>query len=277
MSIMIYRLACVTALVALTACSDLLPAQTTVDADPDEVTVTIDGVNVAMNVPAGVGTFTIPNLHAPMVRLQWADEAANHDQLKIKPLVDRWEIKLPKSTTEQQLQLWLDDPARTTAAVKPIAAAADGGFTIPAHAAHVVGEKLRYELQPWKNTVGYWAVVDDYMYFLIDCDRGGSWNVGLLQGCGQGHGGSDAVISLHGPLTDLSLFATDQAPVESAAVSQIEFNAQETGHFQNFIWRHVGRIELSDPGVYALKISATKIAKGAVMDVRSVSLTRLPD
>ena len=75
--------------------------------------------------------------------------------------------------------------------------------------------------------------------------------------CGKGQGGSLVAATLG-----------DQ---------KVEFTVEDTGHFQNFIWRHIGEIGVSDPGVYALKISATKIAKGAVMDVRAVSLTRLPD
>lgn len=113
---MIDRFACFTVLVALTAASNLAIAQTSVGAEPGEVELQIDGANVSIDVPAGVDTFTIPNLHAPMVRLQWADEAANHDQLKIKPLVDRWEIKLPKAKSQQRIQLLLADAAVTTAA-----------------------------------------------------------------------------------------------------------------------------------------------------------------
>ena len=103
------------------------------------------------------------------------------------------------------------------------------------------------------------------------------FNVGILQGCGKGQGGSDATISLHGPV-EAGKYANDQQPLDEAAVGQIDFQVEETGHFQNFqYWRHVGELSVSEKGVFALKVSAKKIAKAALMDFRAISLTKIPE
>ena len=77
-------------------------------------------------------------------------------------------------------------------------------------------------------------------------------------------GGSTAEIAL------LAGAATDKP------VAQIEFEVLETGHFQNFVWRHLGEINVTDAGDYQLRISPKNIKRGALMDVRAVHLIRLP-
>ena len=89
----------------------------------------------------------------------------------------------------------------------------------------------------------------------------GRFNVGILQGCGKGQGGSDAVINIQN--------STDQSS------TKLDFKVEETGHFQNFKWRTIGEIELSQ-GQQTLEIRPVKIANKALMDVRAIHLVRLP-
>ena len=239
--------------------------------------ITINGRTVSIVIPAGANSVIIPNLHAPLVSKPAADNG-KAQVLEVTPLVDAWEVKVAKSDTARQVDLVLGAKPQTIEALKPIVARPDGGFDLPAHLAHVVSEKLRYELQPWKNTVGYWVVPEDYAYFVIRCNRLGKWNVGILQGCGTGQGGSQATISLHGPIRKgKDRFKTFQEPIAAKAFAQFDFQVEETGHFQNFQWRHVGELSMDQKGLYALKVSPKAIANNALMDFRAISLTPIPE
>ena len=81
----------------------------------------------------------------------------------------------------------------------------------------------------------------------------------VLQGCGKGQGGSDAVISLR---------------QDGQVKAELTFQTIDTGHFQNFRWNHLGMIELPAAGTYQLRIDATRIAKVALFDVRTIHLVR---
>ena len=235
----------------------------------------IDKRTVTIEVPAGAEQVVVPNLHAPMRNLRWADTDGNKGKLEISPLVDAWQIKVAKSNESRTARLVLGGKPQRTEELTTIKPRPDGGFDIPAHLAHVVGKMLRYETQPWKNTIGYWVGADDYAYFILQFNKPGNFNAGILQGCGKGQGGSDATISLHGPV-EADKYTSNQQPLDEASLAQVDFQVEETGHFQNFKWRHVGELSVATKGIYAIKVAPKKIAKGALMDVRAISLTPIP-
>jgi len=158
----------------------------------------------------------------------------------------------------------LDAPPLLMTECKPIQATGDGSLFLPAHMATTTGDKIRYEPQTIKNTVGYWAGMQNSASWTLNVAKPGKFNVEILQGCGAGNGGSTAEITLQ--------------PVASAdkPAAQIEFEVLETGHFQNFLWRHLGEINVAVAGDYKLQISPKNIKRGALMDVRAVHLIRLP-
>ena len=82
---------------------------------------------------------------------------------------------------------------------------------------------VRFEPQPHKNTIGYWAVASDSVSWPIQISKPGPFNVGLLQGAGEKGGGTARI----------SLLAND------AVVDSFEFDVEVTGHFQNFRWKHL--------------------------------------
>lgn len=133
--------------------------------------------------------------------------------------------------------------------------AADGSFTLKASEAQVNGVKLRYEPKPEKNTLGYWTEVDDQARWEFHVDRPGTFDVEVLQGCGAGQGGS--TMSL--------LFSR-------GTWTEFPFEVQETGHFQNFVPRIIGRVVASDAGEASLRIKPAKIAKAAACDIRQIRL-----
>lgn len=59
--------------------------------------------------------------------------------------------------------------------------------------------------------------------------------------------------------------------------TNLGFTVEDTGHFQNFIPRTVGRIQINEPGPHALTIRARDRRHAAVMDVREIRLVPWAD
>lgn len=173
--------------------------------------------------------------------------------LKFRPEVSEWLITLPETAS-----------VPTTVVMKTVGlpmllaqphvnqADEDGVLNLPAHHAVVHGKLLRFEPQPFKNTVGYWANEKDWCEWKLDVETAGTYEVHVLQGCGKGHGGSEVQVSVGG--------------------SSLTFVVQDTGHFQKFKDRHVGSVSISKKGAQSLKVVPVNKAKGAIMDVRLIRL-----
>ncbi len=110
---------------------------------------------------------------------------------------------------------------------------------------------MRYEPQTNKNCLGYWTKAEDWADWTFDVARAGSYEVDVWQGCGKGHGGSDVAVEVGG--------------------GRFDFVVEDTGHFQNFTPRRVGRIELP-AGRHTLAIKPKRKQAAAVMDIRRVVL-----
>ncbi len=130
--------------------------------------------------------------------------------------------------------------------------AKDGTVTLPARTARVHGVQLRYEPLPHKNTLGFWTRADDWASWQLTISKPGTFTVEVLQGCGKGQGGSTVELAVAG--------------------QTLTFTVEDTGHFQNFKPRQVGKVTLDKPGRYTLTVKPTKKAAAAVMDLRSVML-----
>ncbi len=263
-------------------------------ADSPGVTAFRGDDRVVLEIEATVpGAVHIPRLAAPWRSAHWEiDEAADASQGKIQvhPEPDHWVVRWsdrPKQA--KRLVIELDAAPRLLAELEPVAPVADGSLLLPAHLARVWGEKLRYEPQPFKNTVGYWVIPTDRAEWSFTLDRPGKFNVAILQGCGVGQGGSRAAMEFRRLTTAPDDRASDVAGTETGspqtigrapgnAVDQgrVRFEVRETGHFQNFQWRHLGTVELQ-VGTYVLVLHPEQIAKNALMDVRAIHLVRLPD
>jgi len=130
--------------------------------------------------------------------------------------------------------------------------AKDGTITLPAKFAAVHGTQLRYEPLPHKNTLGFWVDANDHASWDLTVATPGRFEVEVLQGCGKGQGGSSVEVSI--------------------AEQTLPMTVEDTGHFQNFVPRTIGTVELTKPGRYTLTIKTKTKAKAAVMDVRQVAL-----
>jgi hypothetical protein len=128
----------------------------------------------------------------------------------------------------------------------------DGQVLLHAKDATIVGVKARYEPKPEKNTIGFWTEPKDSARWEFTVHQPGAFDVQVLQGCGTGQGGSNVAVEVAGQ----SLF----------------FVVQDTGHFQNFTPRIIGRVTLAQNGPHTLKVQPLTKAKAAVMDLRQVRL-----
>jgi arylsulfatase A len=125
---------------------------------------------------------------------------------------------------------------------------------LEARDAQVKATKMKYEEPPQKDTLGFWVNVEDTASWTFQAPKAGTYRVTVLQGCGKGNGGS--VVALD----------TQQG--------SCEFTVEETGHFQRFVPREVGKLTLV-AGANTLTVRPVKKAKAAVMDLRRVILERV--
>jgi hypothetical protein len=144
---------------------------------------------------------------------------------------------------------------QTQRASKPVPQAPDGTVLLHAKDVAIHGTTVRYEPQPNKNTVGYWTRLEDWVSWDFEVTRSGAFKVEILQGCGNGSGGSEVAFSLG-----------DQT---------LTTKVVETGGFQNFVTREIGIFKFDKPGVYALSVKPKTKPGLAVMDLRSVTLRPL--
>ena len=136
-------------------------------------------------------------------------------------------------------------------------ASKDGGnalIFLEARDAQVKAAKMKYEDQPHKDTLGFWVNVEDTASWTFKAPLAGKYRVTVLQGCGKGNGGSTVAVE--------------------AGASRCEFTVEETGHFQRFVPREIGQIELAT-GDNTLTVRPLKKAKAAIMELRRVILERV--
>lgn len=124
-------------------------------------------------------------------------------------------------------------------------------ISLPAKSATVHGTNARYEPQPHKNTIGFWTKPEDWVSWDFEVPQAGVYEVEILQGCGNGCGGAEIAISV--------------------GEQTIDFASEETGHFQNFIPRKVGKLKLA-AGKQTLEFRPKNKRGAAVLDLRQITL-----
>jgi acetyl esterase/lipase len=205
-------------------------------------------------VPAS-GNLEIPRLNNPVGKIYLKGDATKKE-LKLKPGLTIWAITLPKAASNDGKFVIVVETIgapHLPRIPRIVAASREGSITLAAHDSITHGKLLRYEPQPHKNTVGYWANAKDTCEWHFYTDEAASFDLHILQGCGKGQG------------SKVEISVGDQT---------IEFTVEDTGHFQNFKDRQLGTITLDKAGLHTLRIRPIAKAKNAVMDVRQVRLVR---
>jgi lysophospholipase L1-like esterase len=130
--------------------------------------------------------------------------------------------------------------------------AADAVITLRSAEATTYSEMMRFEPATNKNCLGYWVNPADWADWTFTVNRPGTYDVEVWQGCGRDQGGSEV-------------------NVETGGVT-LPFTVEETGHFQNFVPRRVGRVTFSSAGPQTLAIKPQNKKAAAVMDIRRIRL-----
>ena len=178
----------------------------------------------------------------------------------VHPEIEYWEIRFKGKPASENVVLEFDSYPAAPEEAKPTEQAGDGTLTLRCSQGRTTGEKLRFEPQPHKNTIGYWAVAEDSVSWPVKIAKPGRFNVALLQGASSKGGG----------VARISVLAGEKV------VDSIEHQVEVTGHFQNFVWKHSGSIAITEPGDYHLRIEAVEKPNVALMDVRQVHLSPNP-
>ena len=131
-----------------------------------------------------------------------------------------------------------------------IAQDAAGVITLAASNAITHSVTMRYEPAEKKNCLGYWVNPADWADWEFAVTKPGVFTVEVSQGCAGG--GSKVFVE--------------------AGDARLEFEVENTGHFQNFKPRVIGEITLQAAGTHTLAIKPQTKKGGAVMDIRQVRL-----
>ena len=215
--------------------------------------LTIYRDRVEVDVAKGVEKVLIPRLTTP-IKSVYLKGDNKKSQLKFWPEVAEWRITLPKGSNTEGAEIIIETSGQSRILNLPsVISESNNGVILAAHHGMTFGQLLRYEPQPHKNTIGYWANEKDYCEWFFYIDKPGKFDMHILQGCGKGHGGSQ----VHAIIGD----------------QRVQFKVEDTGHFQNFKDRKIGQVELA-AGSHKLRMKPIKKAKVAVMDVRQVRLLR---
>lgn len=207
---------------------------------------------------AASGATKIPRVCASLSAAYF--EGAPDKPVIVHPEIKYWEIRFKGAPVSPNVVLEFDSYPSTIDEATPTKQAGDGTLTLRCSQGITAGEKLRFEPQPHKNTIGYWAVAADSVSWPVQISRAGAFNVGLLQGAGEKGGGIARIsVSRNGEIVD-----------------SFEYQVKVTGHFQNFIWQPAGALTVAQPGEYSIRIEAVKIDTVALMDVRQVHLSPNP-
>jgi len=127
-----------------------------------------------------------------------------------------------------------------------------GIITLAASNAATHGVQMHYESEPVKNCLGYWTKPEDWAEWEFKVNQPGDFAIEVWQGCGQGQGGSEVAVL--------------------AGNERFTFVVEETGHFQIFLPRRVGRVSFANPGNYKLALKPQHKQASAIMDIRQLQL-----
>jgi arylsulfatase A-like enzyme len=169
--------------------------------------------------------------------------------------VSRWEARATAAETGAPLKAWRAAMDRILQPVPKGDARATGLVILEARSADVHAHKLRYEFPPQKDTLGFWVDASDWVSWDCVIPEAGQYAVEVLQGCGKGSSGSQVEVTV--------------------GEKPLNFYVEETGHFQRFVPRQVGVLDLPQ-GKTTVSVKVLQKKGGAVMDLRRLTLVRVP-
>jgi|694.fasta_scaffold69498_2 arylsulfatase A-like enzyme len=120
------------------------------------------------------------------------------------------------------------------------------------------GKRIRYEPETYKNVVGYWTEVDDWVEWNTTIPVDGTYRLEIHCGCGAGNGGSLVNVEIE----------------NNSQVQTVPWTVRDTGHFQNIVIEQLDDLKLT-AGSAILRVKPQKKAAAAVVDIREIHLIPL--
>ena len=130
--------------------------------------------------------------------------------------------------------------------------AKDGSVTLKASDAVVRGANARYESGGGKDNIGYWTNPDDYVVWRFNVTKAGTFNADVTFACAAGMSGSKYVLTVGG--------------------QELAGTVKDTGGWTSFVTQKLGTVKFSRPGTYNLSVKPKTMPRGAVMNLKSVTL-----
>ena len=146
---------------------------------------------------------------------------------------------------------------KAVARPKIVTPADDGSILLHGSVATIRGTTLRWEPEEKKRTLGFWTQVEDAAEWTFVTLASGTFEVEVLQGCGTGQGGSQMLVTLD---------------PDGGDPTTIPFVVADTGGFQEFRLRTIGRLTIATAGEHVLRVKPETIAKKAACDIRQIRL-----
>jgi hypothetical protein len=142
--------------------------------------------------------------------------------------------------------------AKPTASGSAMAQPGAGAHVLQARDAIVHGQRLHYEADAAKDTLGFWVDPADFVEWQFEMPKTGVFDVEVLYACGPGSGGAQVQLSI------------DEQVLPMKVV--------ETGHFQRFVPLRLGTINVERSGRRTLAVRVVSKPGLAVMDLRRITL-----
>jgi alpha-L-fucosidase len=142
-------------------------------------------------------------------------------------------------------------------AVQGLKQAKDGSVTLRAVDADIHGDTAQYESGDGKDNIGYWTNAQDYVTWDFEVITPGSFNVEITFACEQGIGGSEYSINI--------------------AKQQLSETVRETGSWTNFVSEKLGMVKIDKAGTNTLTVRPKNMPRGAVMNLKSITLVPIKE
>jgi arylsulfatase A-like enzyme len=176
-------------------------------------------------------------------------DPALHKQIYEDIDTSRLEAGPNAAALREKLTAWREEMDAVVKGHKARVTPDKGDIRLFAKDAVVHGATARYEPLPYKNTVGFWTNPEDWVSWDFDVAKAGKYEIEIQQGCKGG--GSEVAVEVAG--------------------QTLKFTVDDTGHFQQFIARTIGIVDLPE-GKQTIAIKPQNKVGPAVMDLRRVVL-----
>jgi len=136
--------------------------------------------------------------------------------------------------------------------VMPIKPEPDGSILLKAIDADLRGAQILYEEGPDNDDLGRWTEAGDWAEWYFEAAEPGTYAVEITYSCDKGLAGSAFELALE-----------DQ---------KLAGKTRDTGAWKNYRTARLGTLKVKAAGRYTLAVKPVKLAKSALMNLRSISL-----